>query len=325
GGVEGIRKANAAQVAFGPAALIGEFAGYLAPAIAGRAHDRLVGDEGFVDGQLVELVGAGHVDDRPDGESLGVLEVDDELREAGMAGFFALAGAHQGDRIVIAMRESGPDLAARDEPAAIDLDAACAHRCEVRTRIRLAHPDREETLAGGDARQVLAALLFGAEAQQQRPALAVGDPGRRPPRIGREQFLGDDQPFEHAALAAAIGLRPGHADPAALAEAAGEVRVVMDREIALASPATIGSLPGDELANLRAQFLGAGGRPEIRKIETHAGCLLPVVVRRNCRPLGRLRILSAPPPRADSAGGRLRRAGLSQAARESELPMLVKG
>src|SRR5690606_36463869 len=97
--------------------------------------------------------------------------------------------------------------------------------------------------------------------------------------------LGDDQPLEHAALAAAIGLRPGHPDPAALAEAAREVRIVVDREIALASPAPVGPLPGDELANFRAQFLGAGEGPKIWKVETHAGCLLPVVVPRNGRPV----------------------------------------
>ena len=83
------------------------------------------------------------------------------------------------DRVVIAVRERRPNFLSVDLPAALDLRCARAHRSEIGARIRLAHADREEDLAAHDARQEGRPLRLGAEAQQQRPALPVGDPVRR--------------------------------------------------------------------------------------------------------------------------------------------------
>src|SRR5690606_26338290 len=124
-----------------------------------------------------------------------------------------------------------------------------SHRREVGPRVRLAHADREEAPAGRDLGQVLAALLLRAEAQDEGTALAVGDPVRRHGRVRREQFLGDDEPLEHAALTAAIGPGPRHADPAALAEPSREIGIVVGREVAPALPAAFGALLRNELAD----------------------------------------------------------------------------
>src|SRR5690606_40695010 len=116
-----LREANAAQVALRAAALVGELAGHLRPAVARLSHEGVVGDEGLVEGELVELVRAGHVDDRAYGQSLRVLQVHDELAQARMARLLALAGAHEGDGVVVLVGEGRPDLATGDEPAAVHL------------------------------------------------------------------------------------------------------------------------------------------------------------------------------------------------------------
>src|SRR5580693_274394 len=76
----------------------------------------------------------------------------------------------------------------------------------------------------------------------------------RPDRgAGRQQFLSHDIAFEHAALAAAIALRPGHPDPATRAEPPAERRRPMAAEIAVRHPEAGGELPGNELAHLGPQ------------------------------------------------------------------------
>ncbi len=81
----------------------------------------------------------------------------------------------------------------------------------------------------------------------------------RPDRgAGRQQFLGHDIAFEHAALAAAIALGPSHADPAAGAEPPAERRRPMTAEIAVRDPEAGGQLVGDEVANLGPQSLAFG-------------------------------------------------------------------
>src|SRR5258706_16048834 len=80
-------------------------------------------------------------------------------------------------------------------------------------RVRLAHADREVDLAARDAGKQLLALRLGAEAQQQRPGLAVGGPGRPARRPRDQQLLGDDIKLERTSLVAALALRPRHAHP----------------------------------------------------------------------------------------------------------------
>src|SRR6185437_11068981 len=59
-----------------------------------------------------------------------------------------------------------------------------------------------------------------------RAALAVGDEEAAGRRIGDAHFFGDDVALQERAFMAAILLRPGHADPAALADLARECRHV---------------------------------------------------------------------------------------------------
>jgi hypothetical protein len=55
--------------------------------------------------------------------------------------------------------------------------------------------------------------------------LAIRDPVCGHRRAGRQHLLKHDVTFQAGAFVAAILLRPGHADPAALAHLAGEVGV----------------------------------------------------------------------------------------------------
>src|SRR5580704_1543997 len=92
----------------------------------------------------------------------------------------------------------------------------------------------------------------------------------RPDRgAGRQQFLSHDIAFEHAALAAAIALRPGHPDPATRAEPPAERRRPMAAEIAVRHPEAGGELPGNELAHLGPQRRAF--RRQLDRIETEGG------------------------------------------------------
>src|SRR5436309_12016629 len=116
------------------------------------------------------------------------------------------------------MRTRRPDFGAVDPEAARYRLGARAHRSEIGTRVRLAHPDREITLAPGDARQDGLTLLLTAEAQEQRARLAVGHPVRAGRRAVAQKLFGDDKAVEETALAAAIFPGPGDADPALAAQ-----------------------------------------------------------------------------------------------------------
>jgi hypothetical protein len=81
----------------------------------------------------------------------------------------------------------------------------------------------------------------------------------RPDRgTGRQQFLGHDIAFEHAALAAAIALRPRHPDPAARPQPPAKRRRPMTAKIAVRHPVASGKLPGNELPDLVPQCLAFG-------------------------------------------------------------------
>ena len=65
-------------------------------------------------------------------------------------------------------------------------------------------------------------MLLGAVANDGRPALAIGGEVDARRRIGDAEFFGQHVALEEAALAAAIFLRPGHADPAFRRDTLGE-------------------------------------------------------------------------------------------------------
>src|SRR6201999_1127642 len=132
-------------------------------------------------------------------------------------------------------------------------------------------------LALADARQDVLFDVLGRVFQQHRPALAVGDEEATGRRVGHPHLLGDDIALEEAALVAAIFLRPGHADPAALADLArkrGHVGVLaawLERR-----EGTGGNLLREEGAHLLAKLLAF--LREADRIETkgcgHGGSLL---------------------------------------------------
>ena len=112
--------------------------------------------------------------------------------------------AAQHEKRVRLVRPARPHFLASDAPAVRHALGARLDRCEIGTRIRLAHAEREIIFAARNRRQVTLALRFGAIAQQARPGLAVGEPVRRARRRDREHFLGHDEAVEIRALLPAV-------------------------------------------------------------------------------------------------------------------------
>src|SRR6266404_7028380 len=103
-------------------------------------------------------------------------------------------------------------------------------------------------------------------------------------RAVAQKLLGDDVAVEEAALAAAVLLGPGDADPALLAHRLAE----LGRARVPACEAVLGLEAGQRLlekgADLHAQCLGLGGQVERRKFELwdghrHLGGWMPLLCR----------------------------------------------
>ena len=156
---------------------------------------------------------AREVDDGADRDA-GRSQVHQELREA----LVLLVGHHgraeECDGVLAAMRVARPHLGAVDDVAAVLAHRPRADRGQVRAGVRLAHPDGEVRLAAHDGGQEALALGLGAEAQQQRAALALGHPVSAGRRARRQQFLQQHVPLQERPLLAAVSLRPREADPA---------------------------------------------------------------------------------------------------------------
>ena len=118
---------------------------------------------------------AGRELNRPDRDT-GSLEIDQELSQAVAAVVRSRGrGAKQADHVIGVMGTAGPDLAPIDAPA-----IACALGPglggeQVRARIRLAHADAKRAVAGDDAGQNVLFDVLGGVAEQDRPALPIGD------------------------------------------------------------------------------------------------------------------------------------------------------
>ncbi|MGY2914950.1 hypothetical protein ACVWYP_000580 [Bradyrhizobium sp. USDA 3262] len=143
-------------------------------------------------------------------------------------------------------------------------------REQVGAGVRLAHSDGEADLAAADPRQDVHLDVLGGVFQQHRPALAVGDeeaPGRR---VRHPHLLSDHIALEERTFLAAIFLRPGHAEPALGADAAGEFRrviVLAVRRVGIESAG--GDFLGEEGAHLLAELLALFRQAD--RIETK-GC-----------------------------------------------------
>lgn len=211
--------------AFRPAALERQFGVDLGPARALLADERVRRQLDVVEEHFGEMRVAGQILDRPDGHARQ-RQVDDELRQALVTVLRRARGARQRDHVVRAVRIGGPDLAAVQAPAARHGLGAGADAGQVGARAGLAHADAEEGLGAADARQVEGLLRRRAELEDQRRALAVGDPVRRHRCARTQQFLGQHEAREMAAPGAAVFARQRQAEPAAFGQLAAETGVV---------------------------------------------------------------------------------------------------
>src|SRR5262249_30296670 len=160
---------------------------------------------------------------RPYGEAVAVA-VDQELGQAGLLALL-LAGTGQHDQPVTGTGPAGPHLRSVEEPAAVDAGRRCAQRRQIGARVRLAHPDRERELTATDRGQDPSPLLGRTEAVDGRPALPVGDPVVADRGAPAQQLLDHDEPLDQPAVATAVRGWQRHAQPAALTEFAGELRI----------------------------------------------------------------------------------------------------
>jgi len=104
-------------------------------------------------------------------------------------------------------------------------------RQEIRARIGLAVALPERRLAARDRRQHLAAQALGAELDDRVGRLPAA--GERPEGRARERELfHQDELHEHRLFAAAVRLRPAHAEPALRAERSQERSRVRPRAVA---------------------------------------------------------------------------------------------
>src|SRR5262249_60902821 len=86
-------------------------------------------------------------------------------------------------------------------------------------------PDRDRELAARDCRQDLWPLGPGAESQERRAGLPIGDPVRGHRRAGSQHLFENHVALEGAPLVAAVALGPRHADPTARAHLLAELAV----------------------------------------------------------------------------------------------------
>ena len=278
------QEGEARQVALRAAPLERQLGRDLLPAVALAADAQVLGDQGVLEHDLVEVVGAAEVDDRADRDP-GRREVHEELREP----LVLLVGddlrAEERDQVLRAVRVARPDLGAVDPVAAVHALGARADRGEIRARVGLAHADRERQLAARDRGQEALALGLGAEAEQQRPALAVRHPVRADRRPRGQHLLEHHVALEEAPLVTTVARGPRHPDPPARAHLAAERRVEAAPGVrALGAPAVF-QLGAQEVAHLGAERLGRGRQVgEVEPERVHdAPCLARPAAPRNRR------------------------------------------
>ncbi len=209
-----------AEQAVDPAALVLHLAHHLPEAAVqltdqvGRRHVHVLEEH------LAEVVAPGHVHDRHDRDPRRP-HVDDQLRQPGMG---RRVGVGAGDQVDPVGRRSTrvPDLLAVDHEVVAVAHGAGPDGRHVRSGVRLRHADAPCRRAVEDRREVGQLLLGGAELQEGGAHLAVREPGGGERRPGADERLEHHEPLERGASAASGFDRPGHAEPAALAELQGE-------------------------------------------------------------------------------------------------------
>ena len=164
---------EARQVPLRPAALEGELGRHLLPARAFLADPHVLGHEGVLEDDLVEVMRAREIDDRAHRDARQ-RRVDQELREPLVLLRRVVARAEQRDHVVGEVRVARPHLGAVDAIAAGHSLGARAQRGEVGARVGLAHADRRTT-----ARRARSPAGTSAAAPRCRSAGAAGRSGDR--------------------------------------------------------------------------------------------------------------------------------------------------
>ena len=224
---------------FRSTALVCELAGRLFPGAIDLTQHVIVGHERIGEHHLVETGLSGHLIDRVYRDTR-CFHVDQELRQSVAAVFFGRRrGAKQSKHVVCDLRAGGPDLAAVNAPAAVDLRCLGLGREQVGARARLAHADRETQVAAADTRQNIYLDVFGSVFEQNRTALPISDEVQVRRCVGDAELLGHHVTLQLAAFPSAILLRPSHADPAFGADAPAEgavVRIPLPRMMRIKCP-----------------------------------------------------------------------------------------
>jgi len=131
-------------------------------------------------------------------------------------------------------------------------------------------PMAKADLAAADARQDVHLDALGRVFQQHRAALPIGHEEAPRRCVGDAHFLRHHVTLEERALMAAILLRPGHADPAALADPAAKLLCIDVFAIGLERvEGAAGNLVGEKRAHFLAQAFAFGRQAD--RIETE-GC-----------------------------------------------------
>ncbi len=159
-----------------PAPLVLHLAHDLPEAAVELAHQVLRRHAHVLEAHLAEVVAARHVLDRAAIGDAGRAHVDDQLRQPLVLRGVGVGADDQVDPVG-RRRPRVPDLlAVHHEVVAVALGAG-ADRRHVGSGVRLGHADAPRRGAVEDGREVGGLLLGGAELQQGRTHLAVGEPG----------------------------------------------------------------------------------------------------------------------------------------------------
>ncbi len=183
----------------------------------------------------------------------GRREVDQQLRQAFLAIARGPFRAEKTEHIGRLMGVCGPDLAPVEAPSARSGLGARPDGGEVGSCVRFAEADADRDLAPGQARQDRPLLVLCAQPQQERTGLTIARRMGSDGGADGHHLLENDIAFEHGSVLAAVGRGPGHADPAAGADRAGEVPVETDPGLGDRSGAPAGLMIRQKGANLQAE------------------------------------------------------------------------
>src|SRR5581483_3357039 len=197
------------------------------PAAVLLADEVLLRHAHVVEEDLVEVVVVRHVDERTDGDAWG-LHIDDEVTNALVLRRVGVRAREQ-DHVLGDVRAGGPDLLAVDDVVVAVLDGPRLHGGEVGAGAGFGEALAPDVVALDDAREVLLLLLLGAVEDDGRAGPAGADAEVAPAwRAGERHLLREDELLHDGHAGAAVLLRPGRGDPAAVGELLHPLAVALE-------------------------------------------------------------------------------------------------